>query len=57
MIADPYRILGIREDATDQELKKAYRDLSKKYHPDANPNDPKAAEEKPKENKFTSKFA
>ncbi len=49
MIADPYRILGIREDATDQELKKAYRDLSKKYHPDANPNDPKAAEEKFKE--------
>ena len=49
MIADPYRVLGIREDATDQELKKAYRDLSKKYHPDANPNDPKAAEEKFKE--------
>lgn len=49
MIADPYRVLGIREDATDQKLKKAYRDLSKKYHPDANPDDPKAAEEKFKE--------
>ena len=49
MIADPYKVLGVREDVTDQELKKAYRDLSKKYHPDANPGDPKAAEEKFKE--------
>ena len=46
MIADPYKVLGVREDVTDQELKKAYRELSKKYHPDANPNDPKAAEER-----------
>ena len=49
MIADPFKVLGIRPEATDQELKKAYRELSKKYHPDANPNDPKIAEEKFKE--------
>ena len=49
MIADPYKVLGIREDVSDQELKKAYRDLSKKYHPDANPDNPEAAEEKFKE--------
>ena len=49
MIADPYKVLGIRSDATDGELKKAYRALSKKYHPDANPDDPEAAEEKFKE--------
>lgn len=49
MIADPYKVLGIGSDATDGELKKAYRALSKKYHPDANPDDPEAAEEKFKE--------
>lgn len=49
MITDPFKVLGIRPDASDKELKKAYRDLSKKYHPDANPKDPKAAEEKFKE--------
>lgn len=37
---DPYRILGISSDATDEEVKKAYRSLSKKYHPDANLNNP-----------------
>ena len=49
MIADPYKVLGISSGATDAELKKAYRDMSKKYHPDANPQDPKAAEERFKE--------
>ena len=49
MIADPYKVLGVGPNATDAELKKAYREMSKKYHPDANPNDPKAAEEKFKE--------
>ena len=35
---NPYQILGISSDATDDEVKKAYRTLSKKYHPDANIN-------------------
>ena len=33
---DPYSILGISRDASDEEVKKAYRKLSRKYHPDAN---------------------
>ena len=33
---DPYKILGVSPSATDDEVKKAYRRLSKKYHPDAN---------------------
>jgi molecular chaperone DnaJ len=31
---NPYEVLGVKEDATDAEIKKAYRDLVKKYHPD-----------------------
>lgn len=48
---DPYSILGISRDATDEEVKKAYRRLSRKYHPDANINNPNKdqAEEKFKE--------
>lgn len=49
MIADPYKVLGISPSATDAELKKAYRDLSKKWHPDQNPNNTAYAEEKFKE--------
>lgn len=37
---DPYRILGISRDASDEEVKKAYRKMSRKYHPDANINNP-----------------
>lgn len=37
---DPYKILGVSRDATDDEIKKAYRSLSRKYHPDANVNNP-----------------
>ena len=31
---DPYSVLGIRSDATDEEVKNAYRALARKYHPD-----------------------
>lgn len=37
---DPYKVLGVSYDATDDEIKKAYRTLSRKYHPDANLNNP-----------------
>ena len=33
-MTDPYKVLGISRDATDEEVKKAYRDLARKYHPD-----------------------
>ena len=48
---DPYKVLGISRDATDDEVKKAYRKLSRIYHPDANVNNPNKAqaEEKFKE--------
>lgn len=36
MITDPYMILGIDHSASDEEVKKAYRKLSRQYHPDAN---------------------
>lgn len=39
---DPYEVLGISRNATDQEVKKAYRALSRKYHPDANVDKPNA---------------
>ena len=43
MIEDPYKVLGVSPDASDDEIKRAYRRLAKKYHPDLNPGDAEAA--------------
>ena len=41
---DYYAVLGVSSSATQDEIKKQYRKLAARYHPDKNPNDPKAAD-------------
>ena len=40
MTKNPYDVLGVPQNASDDEIKRAYRDLTRKYHPDANINNP-----------------
>ena len=41
---DYYRVLGVKQNASQDEIRKAYRRLAKKYHPDINKDDPSAKE-------------
>ena len=44
MADDPYKVLGLTEGASKEEIKKAYRKKAKEFHPDLHPDDPKASE-------------
>ena len=46
MISDPFKVLGVRDDCSDADLKKAYREKSKKWHPDQNPGKEEYAEKR-----------
>lgn len=56
-MSDPYQVLGIGRDAAEDEIKKMYRKLSRKYHPDANLDNPdkESAEKKFREVQFAYK--
>ena len=44
MGTDPYQVLGVSPNASEDEIRQAYRRLAKKYHPDLNPGDKTAAQ-------------
>jgi curved DNA-binding protein CbpA len=48
-LKDYYRILGVNKDTSTQDIKRAFRHLALRYHPDRNPDNPKQAEERFKE--------
>jgi len=43
-VTDPYKTLGVKRKASEEEIKKAYRSLALKFHPDTNSGDPKSEE-------------
>ncbi len=56
MVSNPYDVLGVDPSASDDEIKKAYRKLSRKYHPDANINNPNQAQAEAKFKEIQSAY-